>query len=117
VKSIHPNSVLAFWQGRDDLFGKRHQKVIAVLRTHTYAMTDRMVMNACGFFDPNAVRPRITELVEAGVVVEAGNTECPITHKTVRLVKLAKPKPAQAEFQLGDVVTPAVVETLNQRTA
>lgn len=114
MNAIHPNSVLAYWQGNDELFGKRHQKVIACLR-RSLGQTDREVMIALGFGDMNAVRPRISELVEAGIVVEVGNTVCPITKKRVRLVSLAKPKPAQAEFELGAVITPAVVETLNQR--
>lgn len=49
-------------------------------------MTDRAVMTRLGFGDPNAVRPRITALIQRGALVEIGSTVCPYTHKTVRLV-------------------------------
>lgn len=114
MKGIHPNSVLAYWQGNDGLFGQRHQKVIEVLRRSTLSKTDREVMVACGFTDPNAVRPRITELIEAGILVETASTECPVTHKTVRLVALRKIKPA-AQFEMTDILTDAVVAKLGER--
>lgn len=114
MKGIHPHSVLAYWEGNDGLFGQRHKKVIEVLRRATLAQTDREVMIACGFTDPNAVRPRITELLEAEILVEAGTTECPVTHKTVRLVTLRKVKP-EAQFVMSDILTAGVVAKLGER--
>jgi len=112
VNSIHLNSIAAYWQGRDDLFGKRHQKVLAVLRASSSSLTDREVMVRCGFSDPNAVRPRITELVSAEIVVEVGSVACPVTGKTVRLVKLAKPRPAQLDFDVA-----IAVDAMKRRSA
>ena len=113
---MHPNSVQAYWEGSIELFGKRHKQVIQTLRACRVPMTDREVMTACGFADPNQVRPRLTELVEAGIVEEVGTTICPITHKTVRLAKLAK-REVQAEFDLGDVLTPRVMQTINRKAS
>lgn len=111
MNSIHPNSIAAYWEGRLDLFGKRHQQVLRALRLARGPLTDREVMIALGFSDPNAVRPRITELVDAGVLVEVDSVECPVTGKRVRRVKAAT-REAQAEFALDDVLTPAVLSSL-----
>ena len=111
MNGIHPNSVRAYWEGRDELFGKRHQKVIAALR-RSGTSSDREVMIACGFADMNSVRPRITELIEVGIVEPHGDIICPVTKKRVRLVRLAK-REAQAEFDLGSALTPKVLETLS----
>lgn len=116
MKGIHPNSILAYWEGNDELLGKRREKVVAVLRASRDALTDREVMTKLGFIDPNAVRPRITELVEAGIVRETGSTECPVTRKRVRTVALVRNKP-EAQFEMAEILTPAVLSTLNQRTA
>lgn len=113
--SIHINSLRAFMQGSDELFGKRHRQIIGIFRRSPGPRTDREIMIALGFSDPNSCRPRITELVETGVLVEYGETECPITKKTVRLVTLAKQQAAQSEFNLGQVITPAVIQTLKDR--
>jgi hypothetical protein len=107
AKSIHPNSVAAYWQGRLDLFGKRHQQVLRALRAARGPLTDREVMIALGFGEPNAVRPRITELIDAGVLVEVDSVECPMTRKRVRRVKAAT-RSVHAEFALEEVLTPAV---------
>lgn len=60
-----------------------HGKLVAV----RHAATDRQVAGWLGFADMNAVRPRITELIERGWVEECGATRCPVTGKTVRLVR------------------------------
>ncbi len=39
----------------------------------------------------NACRPRVTELIEAGVLVEHDSVRCPVTGKTVRRVAVRKP--------------------------
>ena len=112
MSGIHPNSVQAYWQGDVSLFGKRHQQVIAALRAMG-AATDREVMLRLGFQDPNSVRPRITELVEQGVIIEVGSATCPVTHKTVRIIKLAA-REAQAEFDLSPQAVAALARASSQ---
>jgi hypothetical protein len=43
-------------------------------------------MSELGYGDMNSVRPRITELVDYGAMVEVGDTVDALTGKTVRLV-------------------------------
>jgi predicted HTH transcriptional regulator len=45
--------------------------------------TSREMMNYLGFIEPNQVRPRISEMVGEGVLVELYKRECSISGKTV----------------------------------
>lgn len=49
-------------------------------------MTDREVKEALGVSDMNYVRPRITELLKLGYIVEVDDVKCHLTNKTVRRV-------------------------------
>lgn len=66
---------------------KRAEQVLAWIWVHGPA-TDRQVMQGLGFTDMNAVRPRISELIDARLVVECGEVRCGVTRQRVRLVKL-----------------------------
>jgi hypothetical protein len=55
-------------------------------------MTDRHILNSSDeFFDVNSVRPQITRLIKDGIVEECGKTICPVTSRTVRLVRMKPP--------------------------
>lgn len=56
---------------------------------HT-AFTDRQALNRLypGSNDMNMVRPRITELIESGELIERGSVQCPVTGKSVRECKI-----------------------------
>lgn len=81
---IHENSVAAYHSEADRL-SRRAWLVLAWISQHGPA-TDRQVMEGMGFKEPNAVRPRITELRDAGMLLEIRSTKCPVTGKTVRVV-------------------------------
>ena len=51
-------------------------------------MTARCVMQVLGYSDLNSVRPRLTELVHEGLVVEAGTVWDPISERNVVLYAL-----------------------------
>jgi hypothetical protein len=84
-KNLHLNSLEAF-EGTPVTRSERQEKVHATLLAGG-PMTDREVMQALGFTDMNAVRPRITELVDAFWCVECGRVEDPTTGKKVRRVR------------------------------
>lgn len=90
---VHQNSIEAFYSEQTKL-SRRAADVLWFIREHG-ARTDREVMQGLGFAEPNAVRPRITELMEQGLLVEAGNTRCKWTGKTVRLVDIPRPQQAR----------------------
>lgn len=93
--TIHPNSRAAYFEGAG-MISRRAQMVLDWVRANGRA-TDRQVMQGLGFAEPNAVRPRITELVDIGALIEVGSIACPVTHKTVRLVDVPR-GPAQGRL-------------------
>lgn len=86
--STHPNSVASF-RNMDKVIADRHGEVIEALKVLGQA-SDRQIMAHLGFNDPNAVRPRITELVALRVVDEVGSMVDPETNRTVRVVALGR---------------------------
>lgn len=84
---IHANSIAAYHQELPRL-SKRAQAIIRWLELHPRS-TDREVMVGMGFSDMNCVRPRITEAIEIGALVEVGEAVCSYTHKKVRLLDLS----------------------------
>lgn len=84
---MHANSIAAYRQEAKRI-SIRAAAVYSWIREHGRA-TDREVMAGMGFTDPNKVRPRITELVEARLLLEVGEKVDPETRKTVRIVDLA----------------------------
>jgi len=97
VHRMHENSLDAYGAEREKL-GQRAQAVLTWVRDHGPA-TDRDIMRGLGFTEPNSVRPRCTELVDAGLLVEISNRRCPVTGKTVRVVDVPR-GPAQMGLAL-----------------
>lgn len=84
---IHQHSREAYYAEREKL-GKRAQMIRDWIAAHGPA-TDRDVMVGLRLPDMNAVRPRCTELVDAGKLAEVGSRRCPVTGKTVRVLDLS----------------------------
>ena len=82
---MHANSLDAF-EATDEERSERQEAVYQRLLA-AGPMTDRQVMAALGFSDMNAVRPRITELVDRSWVIEIARVEDPATGKKVRLCR------------------------------
>lgn len=85
-KNIHQNSIDAFHSIEDK--ASRRQVVLDVFKRKQAPLTDRQVKNLLGFDDLNQVRPRLTELVKSGDLIEVGVMKCPFTGKKVRLTAL-----------------------------
>lgn len=64
----------------------RKAKILVALQAGP--MTARCVMQVLGYSDLNSVRPRLTELVHEGLVVEAGTVWDPISERNVVLYAL-----------------------------
>lgn len=100
-RSMHVNSLAAYEEGRVDMFSAREIAILAALRRLKCA-TDRGVMLALNFTDMNSVRPRITELIKDGVLMEDGSVDDHVTGKRVRAVRF-RPRPqVQVELPLED---------------
>lgn len=81
---MHDNS-LATYREEEGKLSTREQAVLAWITEHG-PHTDREVMCGMGFTDMNAVRPRISELIEAGKLMEVCTRRCATTGKPVRVV-------------------------------
>ena len=64
----------------------RKAKILVALQAGP--MSARCVMQVLGYSDLNSVRPRLTELVQEGRVVEAGTVWDPISERNVVLYAL-----------------------------
>lgn len=93
---IHQNSLFALQEEKDaGKLDKRSKMILGVLessplRTWNGGMHARQIMKALGFTDANSVKPRITEMIAAGILEECGSTKDRETGKTVRLVRIKK---------------------------
>jgi len=94
---IHPHSLAAHADGDAGPFSERESLIICALHQLGQA-TDRQLMKHLGFTDMNAVRPRLTELIESGVVTECGSLIDPSTKKRVRIVRLNEEQTEQVQL-------------------
>lgn len=94
---MHPNSVAAY-RAEESKLSKRAQAIYDYVE-RAGPRTDREVMAGMGFTDPNSVRPRITELIEANKLMEVGDVMCPVTKRHVRRVDVRRPRWEQQELR------------------
>lgn len=95
---VHTNSLLAYWQGSLDFFNERENEILRVFRNFG-PMTDREISIAGGFTHKSEVQPRISDLIDKGVLEETGTKLDPVSKKTVRIVAVkADPRRPQTEF-------------------
>lgn len=87
---MHENSVAAY-HAEESKLSRRARAILAYI-TLAGPRTDRQVMQEMGFSEPNSVRPRITELIEAGKLMEVCSRRCEITGKSVRVVDIRRPR-------------------------
>lgn len=85
----HANSLDAHSSMERVLVGRRAE-IVAWLRNHGPA-TDREIVTGLYYqgADMDLVRPRVTELLDAGVLIEAGNIRDPVTDRIVRRTSLS----------------------------
>jgi predicted HTH transcriptional regulator len=88
--AVHDNSIAAY-RAEETKLSRRAEDVLAWITQHG-PHTDREVMAGMGFREPNSVRPRITELIDAGKLLEVCSRRCPVTGKTVRVVDIRRPR-------------------------
>lgn len=86
IDQMHQNSLTAYFSLDLD---PRCRVILSVYEKEpNESFTDRQVKNRLGFEDMNQVRPRISGLVDKGILIECGHVKCGVTGKPVRLTKL-----------------------------
>ena len=89
MKDIHDNSRQSYRENESSGRGATYRKrIVQLLATTGQNMTDRQILTTLNVEDVNNVRPEITRLKQAGVLEESGKVKCPVTHKTVRTVRM-----------------------------
>jgi len=83
VNAVHPNSVAAFAATGAERASLESR--IIELMADGVPRTDREIAYKLGH--PEPLRPRVTGLIEDGVLHEVGSKTCPVTRKTVRLTR------------------------------
>jgi hypothetical protein len=92
---IHDNSHEAYQTLKG--LNKRCQMVVTALDDLGVA-TDRRIKEHLNLPDMNNVRPRVTELIKLGLLIECGDEVCDVTNKTVRRVRRSQPNRNQMEL-------------------
>jgi len=92
---IHTNSILSNRQ-TDKM--KRREEIFEAYRHFNGGCTDRAIAAYLGYNDLNAVKPRITEMIQDGILEECGNTLDRTTNRTVRVVQIKVRAFSQPEF-------------------
>jgi predicted HTH transcriptional regulator len=87
-KDVHINSIKAYHEEHPKL-SKRAAEILKVIRPGEQ-WTDRQLKDAMfgANADMNRVRPRITELIDIGMLRQTGQAKDRLTGKTVRVVGL-----------------------------
>jgi hypothetical protein len=88
-QNVHANSVKTYHESREKL-SERAEEVLAVYVHSGVKMTDREVMRALLYSDMNAVRPRISELIDLGLLRECGKRVDSVTGRHVRVCEVVK---------------------------
>jgi len=87
IKANHDNSLNEYRDISTNIT-PRHEMILHTLdvleQQDVSNITDRQIASACGFTDMNSVRPRITELIKMGEIVDGVSVTCPVSDKKVR---------------------------------
>jgi repressor of nif and glnA expression len=88
-RKMHCHSIKAYHEEHPKL-SKRAAEILKFLKDIQHGMTDRQVKDAMygQNADMNRVRPRITELIEVGLLVQVNQAKDQLTGKTVRVVEV-----------------------------
>jgi hypothetical protein len=82
---MHGNSLAAF--ATLEVTGRKRE-ILDFLLTCTVPLTDRQIAARMGHAR-DWCQPRVSDMIKDGILEEAGTTECSVSGKRVRLVKVA----------------------------
>lgn len=92
VHEMHQNSLAAWHAGeRAGFFNERELEVLQAYHNAGRPLRDREVQAMCEYAEVAKVQPRISDLVDKGVLIEVGRKRCPVTGKGVRTCEIGPP--------------------------
>jgi hypothetical protein len=83
---MHTNSILSYHQITN--LSERYKRILEIYQNSPLPLTDRDILIQLGANDMNYCRPRISELIDKGLLREVGDCKDRLTGKTVRLVQV-----------------------------
>lgn len=89
MKKMHENSLEAFGQLKP--LGPKHRKILQIFHITGRPMTDREIKVFGKYDDMNECRPRLSELINLGRLIECGKIKDVKTKKMVRQTRLKQP--------------------------
>lgn len=87
MNDVHENSIVTYHETNTERTVRKEAVLQAYRDRAGHPLSDRMVASILGFKDMNAVRPRITELVDAGDLIEVGKIRDELTKRPVRMCR------------------------------
>jgi uncharacterized protein YciW len=101
TQQMHINSLMAYYDNIHK-FSRREKEVLGCLVMYNNVpMTDRRIKEMLRYADMNAVRPRISDLIDKEVLQECGNVTDHITKKQVRTVRFVMKGTMQETFNFN----------------
>jgi len=91
IQQMHANSLQAYYQGiLSELPDRQARIMLAIIKMTNLKLpiTDRRIKVFLGLDDMNQVRPRVSELIAKGSIIEKGSVLCEKTGRRVRTVDL-----------------------------
>jgi hypothetical protein len=105
MRGDHENSIVGFYETTTER-ARRRVAVMEAFKSAGRPLTDREVCHALGFNDMNAARPRISEAIDDGLLIEVGKVRDELTGRLVRLVKVRE---VEQQMTLGDLCSSQTV--------
>ena len=99
---MHNNSIKAYREEFPKLSQRASDIYFFLLEHMEVGFTDRDIKYHMKFGEMNNVRPRVTELIQQGLLEEVGKTTCKVTGKTVRMVSLRNIKAIHVDEYYGE---------------
>lgn len=84
--SVRENSIDTYIELKDHLSG-RSLEVYKYIEKHGKS-TERQIKDGLGYDDMNAVRPRVTEMIESGLLIEGLKVRDSVTNRPVRTIMI-----------------------------
>ena len=83
---------------KDGTLGAMQQATLSLIRLHP-CRTARELADLGGYYDPNAIRPRIVELHSKGLIETAGVRVCSVTGKGAMTWQVKRYEPQRELFE------------------
>lgn len=94
ISNVHDHSIQTFYETEQERAKRRAEVFEAFIKIGRPA-TDREICYSLGYSDLNSTRPRVSEMIDSGELIEVGKV---IDHVTGRKVRISKIRVKEAQL-------------------